>query len=220
MSSLMNNQPITNSKFNRIPNIDSTDVSKSQPNPSNTTPVNNSNLLSNNYIPVMKNPISNSMSTQQGANLSSMPSSLNYSPNNNQQFLKNNSTNNNITMNNLKFLQLQQQQQPQQPSFFPSASARQFNYTSNHNGSNMPTFNEMNQMSHQGFNQDSNAIMIFNNPSGFPNFLPHTNFQPNINESVNTKEKINKLNSKFQMQQQNHNQQSQQTNDAQNGEYL
>lgn len=221
MSSLMNNQPINNTKLNRIPNIDSIDASKSQLNPSNITPINNNNLLSNNYIPVMKNPIPNNISTQQGANLSSMPSSLNHSSNNNHQFLKNSSiNNNNNTMNNLKFMQLQQQHQPQQPSFFPSASARQFNYNSNHNGTNIPTFNEMNPTSQQRFNQDSNAIMSFNNPSGFPNFLPHTNFQPNLNESVNTKEKINKLNSKFQMQQQNHNQQFQQTNDAQNGEYL
>ena len=222
MSSLMNNQPNNNSKLNQIPKVEIKETNRMQSNQSSLTTTNN------NYIPIMKNTIQNNMSsTQTGLNSNNMPtissfpslSNPSYSSNNENNFLKNTFINNNNTMNNLNFLQQQQQNQQQhqhqQPSFFPSASARQLNQ-SNHNPSNILLFNEMNQMNPQRFNQSSNSMMSFNNPGGFPNFLPHTNFPSNLNDQVNTKEKINQLNSKFQIQQQTQNQQYHQANNVQN----
>ncbi len=231
MSSLINNQQINTTKINQANSLDLNEKNKTN----QVQSVSNSNTNINNYIPTMKNSfLSNIQNTQLGLNsnnlgaISSSPSpslstSSNSSNNNEHFFLKNNfiNTNNNNTMNNFKFLQQQQNMQqmhqnPQQTSFFPSASARQFNQQ---NPSNVPLFNDMNQMNQQRFNNQG-PMMNFNNnnnnQNGFPNFLPHTNFPPNPNELVNTKEKINQLNSKFQLHQQNQHQLYQQAHNIPN----
>ena len=228
MSSLINNQQINTTKINQANSLDLNEKNKTN----QVQSVSNSNTNINNYIPTLKNSFpSNIQNTQLSLNsnnlgaMSSSPSpslstSSNSSNNNEHFFLKNNfiNSNNNNTMNNFKFLQQQQQQNmqqmhqnPQQTSFFPSASARQFNQQ---NSSNFPLFNDMNQ---QRFNNQG-PMMNFNNNNlnSFPNFLPHTNFPPNLNELVNTKEKINQLNSKFQLHQQNQHQLYQQAHNIPN----
>jgi hypothetical protein len=223
MSSLINSQQINNPKISQTNSLDLNEKSVSI----------SSTNINNNYIPIVKNSfLSNIQNTQLGLNstnlgaISSSPSpslstSSNSSNNNEHFFLKQNFVNSNNTMNNLKFLQQHNMQHmhqnPQQTSFFPSASARQFNQQ---NSSNVPLFNEMNQMNQHRFNNQG-PMMNFNNnnnqnQNSFPNFLPHTNFPPNLNELVNTKEKINQLNSKFQLHQQNQHQLYQQAHNISN----
>jgi hypothetical protein len=98
-----------------------------------------------------------------------------------------------------------------QSSFFPSASARQFNQPGlsvNPNNSYNQLQQQQQQSQQQMFSRQQpmfNQGKVLNHSyKGFPSFLPNdrtiNNYQNNTQE-LNTKEKISQLNKKLQMQQ-------------------
>jgi hypothetical protein len=161
---------------------------------------------------------SNSLAAPLVANNSATATSSSNSINNNDHYsLKNSLINQNA--NNFNFLQQQPLNfQQYQPSFFPSASARQFNQQSlnmnlqmSNPSLNINSLNEMNQMLQQQQQQRNSALfnqaqhpLLNSMNNGFPNFLPYTQNQSHNNmiNEANTKEKINQLSNKLNIQQQ------------------